>query len=84
MKRRTKVYVRLLQSLSSSALELGFILKPSQVMIDFEIAIKKAFEQIFSRKIVKGWIFHYGQSFFKKLCTLGLKKYYLEKEEVKK
>ena len=83
-RRRTKDYLRLLQSLSSSALEIGYTLKPIQVMIDFEIAAKEAFENLFPRIIVKGCIFHFSQSLFKRFCTLGLKTDYLEKAEVHK
>ena len=44
-RRRTKDYVNLLKALISEANKFGFILKPSQVMIDFEIATKIAFEK---------------------------------------
>jgi len=78
-RRRTKDYLRLLQSISTSALEIGSTLKPFQVMIDFEIAAKKAFERIFPRIVVEGCIFHFSQSLFRRFCTLGLKTDYLEK-----
>ena len=56
---------------------LEFTLNPEVIMIDFEIAAKKAFEITFPRWIVKGCAFHFGQSLFKKLCEIGLKQEYL-------
>ena len=51
-------------------------------MIDFELAAKKGFLQIFPQCIIKGCLFHFGKSFFRKFCTLGLKNDYLNKEDV--
>ena len=51
-------------------------------MIDFELAAKKAYEQVFSGIVVKGCLFHFGQSLFRMFCSLGLKSYYIEKKEV--
>ena len=81
-RRRTKDYIRVLNALKSAALHLGFSLNPIQVMIDCELAAKKAFEQIFQQCTVKGCLFHFGQSLFKKFCAIGLKNDYLNIEEV--
>ncbi len=43
-RRRTKDYVKLLETLIKEA-NIGLTLKPIQVMIDFEIAAKKAFKK---------------------------------------
>jgi hypothetical protein len=61
---------------------LPVTLKPIQVMIDFEIAAKKAFEKVFIGILVKGCLFHFGQSLFRKFVSLGLKTYYIEKKDV--
>jgi hypothetical protein len=50
-------------------------------MINFEIAAKLAFEQIFPNCIFKGCLFHFSQSLFKKLALIGWKKDYLENIE---
>lgn len=81
-RRRTKDYLRVLDSVKIAAFELGFTLGPIQVMIDFELAAKKAFQQIFQQCIVKGCLFHFGQSLFKKFCAIGLKNDYLDNDEV--
>ncbi len=44
-RRRTKDYVKLLETLIKEARKIGLTLKPIQVMIDFEIAAKKAFKK---------------------------------------
>ena len=50
--------------------------------IVFEIATKKAFEKVFIGILVKGCLFHFGQSLFRKFVSLGLKTYYIEKKDV--
>jgi len=47
-------------------------------MIDFEMAAKKAYEELFVGIIVKGCLFHYGQSLFRKFVQIGFKTEYLE------
>jgi hypothetical protein len=53
-------------------------------MIDFEIATKKAYEQRFPGLIVKGCLFHFGQSLFKNFFKHGFKTAYLENEELQR
>jgi hypothetical protein len=81
-RRRTKDYVKLLETLIKEARKIGLTLKPIQVMNDFEIAAKKAFKKAFIGILVKGCIFHFGQSLFRKFVSLGLKTYYIEKKDV--
>ena len=44
-RKRTKDYAKLLETLIKEARKIGLTLKPIQVMIDFEIAAKKAFKK---------------------------------------
>ncbi len=74
-RRRKKVYVTVIQALIDEVAKLN----PEQVMIDFEIAAKLAFEQIFPNCIVKGCLFHFSQSLFKKLAPSRVP-YVAEKE----
>ena len=46
-RRRAKDYIRLFKSLILSVNELGYILKPEYVMIDFELAAAKSFQICF-------------------------------------
>lgn len=50
-RRRTKDYVKLLETLIKEARKIGLTLKPIQVMIDFEIATKKASEKVFINQL---------------------------------
>ncbi len=59
-RRKTKNYVKLQETLIKEARKIGLTLKPIQVMIDFEIAAKKAFKKAFIGILVKGCIFHFG------------------------
>ena len=57
--RRTKDYVYVFESLITEAAVHGYKIDPTDFMIDFESAAKKAIEIIFSKCIVKGCLFHY-------------------------
>ena len=54
-----KRMIRVVKVLEEAANNLGYKLEPAQIMIDFEIAAKKAFEETFPRCIVKGCSFHF-------------------------
>ena len=56
-------------------------LSPEEVIIDFEIAAKIAFESVFDVKVI-GCLFHFGQSLFKKLCAVGLKQSYIDNKDI--
>ena len=55
-RRRTKDYIRVLRELEKNASNFMLKLNPSVIMIDFEIAAKKAFEMNYPQCIVKGSI----------------------------
>ena len=58
-RRRTKDYVYVFESLTTVAAVHGYKIDPTDFMIDFESAAKKAIEIIFSKYMVKGCSFHY-------------------------
>ena len=60
-RRRAKDYIRILEALKAAARMNEIHLSPEEVMIDFEIAAKIAFETVFDVKVI-GWLFHFGQS----------------------
>ena len=70
-RRRTKDYVYVFESLITEAAVHGYKIDRTDFMIDFELAAKKAIEIIFSKCIVKGCLFHYSQSLYRKLSTIG-------------
>jgi hypothetical protein len=51
-------------------------------MIDFELAAQRAFEISFPGVIIKGCLFHFGQTLFKNLMKVGLKQEYADNEQL--
>jgi hypothetical protein len=80
--KKSKDYECIIKVLRTVAIRYGYILDPDQIMIDFEIAAKKAFEKVFPRCKAIGCLFHFSQSLFKMFCKTGLKHLYLENEVV--
>ena len=56
--------------------ERGLKLKAKYMMLDFEVAIRNAFEEVFPGIEVKGCHFHFGQSLWRYLVNKGLKAEY--------
>jgi hypothetical protein len=79
-RRRTKDYAEVIAALVEEAKKHNLLLKPLQVMIDFELAAQRAFEAKFPGVTVKGCLFHFGQTLFKNFVKVGLKQDYLENE----
>jgi hypothetical protein len=50
-------------------------------MVDFELAVKQAYERTSPGVLVKGCLFHFGQSLFKNVVRIGPKTEYLEIED---
>jgi hypothetical protein len=66
-RRRTKDYIRLLTALNLEAESNGFILKPTQIMLDFELAAARAFKFVYPQIKLSYCHFHLGQSLFRKV-----------------
>lgn len=60
--------------------EINF--NPEIVVIDFEVAIKTSLESIYENIKLQGCSFHFSQTLWRKLGTLGLISLYKEKKEV--
>ncbi|XP_068234088.1 uncharacterized protein [Palaemon carinicauda] len=52
------------------------LLNPSELMVDFEIAIQRAFTSIFPNCSIVGCLFNLGQSLYWKITDLGLREKY--------
>jgi hypothetical protein len=70
------LYKKMLNEIKLGALKLGLELRPEIVMLDFEHAAMNAFSFHFPRIQIKCCYFHLGQSFYRKLCSEGLKEQY--------
>ena len=79
-RRRIKDYTQLFTALKNEAKTHNLVLDPQVLMADFELAVIASFRLSFKNAKVKGCLFHFGQSLFKKLSQLHLKEDYLEDE----
>ncbi len=78
-RRRSSDHVKVLKAYVNEASTTGKIpQKPQIIMTDFDSAAIKAFKQVFSGIISKGFMFHLGQNFMKRLGSIGLKTRYSE------
>ena len=66
-RRRTKDYLRVLTALKNEAEANGLKLKPTSIMLDFELAASRAFKEIFPEIKIRYCHFHFGQSLFRKV-----------------
>ena len=78
------IYKNLISELKDGALRNSFELKPAILKIDFELAVIGAFKYHFPTIEVSGCFFHFGQSLFRKIVEIGLKKQYQEDDDLKK
>jgi hypothetical protein len=63
-------------------MENGLTFNPSRFNIDFEASSILAIRQCFPNAEIKGCLFHYGQSVWRKIQQLGLGASYLDKKNV--
>ncbi len=78
------LYKKMIAELKESALKNSFELNPTELTIDFEIAVIGAFRFHFPRIKINGCFFHLGQNFFRKVVEIGLKTHYNEDESLRK
>lgn len=71
------VYDEIFQNL----LELEPKLNPTDVMIDFEMAVIKSIQANFPEAAVHGCFFHFGQSIWRHLQSVGLQTVYTNDED---
>ena len=70
--KRQNTYIRALQALMNLIPQSS----PDNILVDFETAPINAFGQVFDGSIIKGCLFHQGQSLNRKVAEIGLKKDY--------
>jgi hypothetical protein len=57
-------------------MSIGLTCSPTEVFIDFEQAIHSAVAKVFHNAKIRGCLFHFGQSWWRKIQTLGLTNIY--------
>lgn len=76
------IYHRLFSSLRMKCQELGLVLNPSVLFIDFETAVKNAASRVFLGIQVKGCFFHFTQCIWRRVQKYGLAQLYTENEDI--
>lgn len=77
------VYTTILTHLQAAATELGFVFEPVSVTCDFERATINAIQEVFPETNVTGCLFHWTQSVWRHIVSLGLKRLYSDDQNVK-
>jgi hypothetical protein len=76
-------YERMLNEIRLACLNIQLSLNPKIVMTDFEAAAIGAYKNIWKTLQMLGCFFHYGNCLYKNLCDNGMRKDYLENEELR-
>lgn len=67
-----ETYSRLFTRLRHLAIDLNIIFNPPNIMIDYELAAKQSWLQVFPIARMKGCMFHYGQANWRNIQSKGL------------
>jgi hypothetical protein len=73
----------MLRELKDAALKIRLVLKPEEVIIDFERGAINAFVFHWPCIRIIGCFFHLDSNFYKKICNIGLKTNYDEDESLR-
>ncbi|CAM4740257.1 unnamed protein product [Rotaria magnacalcarata] len=64
-------------------IEFHLIIRLRTITIDFELGVSNVFTKHYPSVIVRGCLFHFGQSLFRKFVDLGLKTAYNDNENLR-
>ena len=70
--KQTHTYEHLFTILKDTSLLHTFVLSPTAIMVDFELAVHKAIRSVFATTQIRSCLFHYGQALHRKYQQLGL------------
>ncbi len=76
-------YKAIISKLIEEALVIKCVLRPNEILIDFEKAAINAFSHFFPDVMIMGCFFHFGQCLFKNLCLHGMKSQYGHDEKLR-
>ena len=71
-------YTRMLNALDIILAQMGLVLNPQSVVLDYELAVHNAWRTVRPGVQLKGCMFHFGQCVWRKLQSLGLQQAYAE------
>lgn len=85
LRKTCNIYIRILEVIIEKIEELVNFIVPRTVIIDFEKAEEKAFLHVFGDNIVlHGCYFHFAQSIWRKVQSLGMSEIYGNNENYNK
>lgn len=83
--RKTKeIYVQIFNQLKAHAGRLGLEFSPQRIVLDFEIATMRAIQEVMPYSEIGGCLFHWGQTVWRKIAELGLKRRYQTNVEIQR
>ena len=77
------LYKLVIRNLIELGLENKLILRPEEILTDFEQAAITAFGHYFPNASILGCFFHFGQSLYRNLCLHGMKTKYMTDDALK-
>ncbi|CAK9291551.1 unnamed protein product [Gordionus sp. m RMFG-2023] len=70
--KKKETYLKMLDLLKNYCLSIGFLFSPPKSLIDFEMGVLRALEEMFPTISVKGCYFHYCQCILRRIQGNGL------------
>lgn len=70
--KKASTYIELLRVIIKLASDHSLIFEPNHVYCDFELAIFRAFSTVFTNIRIHGCYFHYSQSIYRNIQSIGL------------
>ena len=74
------MYERIINHLKEASLTLNITFSPETIMIDFEMAEIMKFKNTLPNSTVKGCLFHFNQSLWRKIQQIGLSVRYRDRQ----
>jgi hypothetical protein len=82
--RTAAVYRRLFRALNTVASSQGAALNPPTLMLDFEASTLNVLQEFYPDSKIAGCLFHFGQSLWRKIQSLGLEPAIRDSDDAKK
>ena len=70
--KQTTTYHRLFTLIQSKCIDHQIALRPSTIIVDFEVVVHNVVRSVFPNSTLHGCLFYYDQAFSRKLPKLGL------------
>ncbi|XP_029346595.1 uncharacterized protein LOC115034296 [Acyrthosiphon pisum] len=82
--KKQETYINCFKSICEKCLELNVVLSPTEIVVDYELAIHNACKQIWPNVSLVGCRFHLSQSWWRAIQNFGLSVEYKSESEISK